>query len=188
MNTLKNIYYALCKQGYETDKGTVHSYLDVYEEILAPYRETAENILEIGVFKGHSLRLWTEYFKGGVIGVDCHIKPHGGLADLTDIVKLGAFNILIFDATNKDIVKEAFKNIKFDVIIEDANHSIEQQVELYNVYKDYLNDGGIYIVEDVQDIDSTKEIFENLDNSKKITILDRRNIKGRYDDVLVIIQ
>jgi spermidine synthase len=188
MNSLKEIYNKLCKQGYETDKGSIHSYIDVYEEILKPYCERAKNVLEIGVFKGNSLRMWTKYFSGTVYGVDCDIKPHGGMADLTDMVNSEQWNIKIFDATNPELVKENFGDIKFDVIIEDAGHHIEQQVELYNIYKEYLSESGIYIIEDVQDIDATKNIFENLDNSKKISIFDLRNKKGRYDDVLIIIQ
>ncbi len=186
--TLQEIYEDLKAKGFEADKGSIHSYLPVYEEILSPYRETAKNILEIGVFQGNSLRIWQQYFNGTVYGVDCDIKPHGGLADLTDMIELGCFNIAIFDATNPELVKHFFGNIKFDVIVEDASHHIEQQVELYNAYKDYLSPNGIYIIEDIQDLDKDRNIFENLDNSKEITILDRRNIKNRYDDVLVIIK
>lgn len=186
--TLKTIYDNLCNSGFESDKGTIHSYLEVYEEILAPYRETAKNILEIGIFKGDSLRMWQKYFIGNACGVDCDIKPHGGMADLTEMVESHEFDILIFDATNKYEVDKRFNSIKFDVIVEDAGHSVEQQVELYNIWKNYLTPNGIYIIEDVQDIDNTRFTFENLDNSKNITILDLRNKKGRYDDVLVIIK
>jgi predicted O-methyltransferase YrrM len=186
--TLQEIYEDLKAKGFETDKGSIHSYLPVYEEILAPYRETAKNILEIGVFQGNSLRMWQHSFKGTVYGVDCDVKPHGGLADLTDMIETGFYNIEIFDATNPELVKQHFGKIKFDVIIEDAGHHIEQQIELYNIYKDYLTEDGIYIIEDIQDLDKDRELFENLDNSKEISILDRRNIKNRYDDVLVIIK
>jgi len=186
--TLKTIYENLCNSGFESDKGTVHSYIEVYEEILAPYRESALNVLEIGLFKGNSLRMWQRYFKGAVYGVDCDVMPHGGMADLTDMIISNEWNIKIFDATNAEIIKDNFGDIKFDVIIEDAGHAVEQQVELYNIWKNYLTPNGIYIIEDVQDIDNTRFTFENLDNSKNITILDLRNKKDRYDDVLVIIK
>lgn len=185
---LQDIHEALKCDGFKSDKGTIHSYLEVYEEILAPYLETAKNILEIGIFKGDSLRMWKQYFFGDVYGVDCDIMPHGGMADLTEMVKSGEFNIKLFDATNENAVKDNFEGIMFDVIVEDAGHAVEQQVELYNIWKNYLTPNGIYIIEDVQDIDNTRFTFENLDNSKNITILDLRNMKGRYDDVLVIIK
>lgn len=185
--TLKQIYKELCRLGYESDKGTVHSYIDIYANLLEPYKRNSTNILEIGLFNGHSLRMWNWYFAGATVyGIDCDIKPHGGMADLTQM--LNDFNITIMDAENADEVDFQFYGVKFDVIIEDAGHHIEQQVKLYNIWKNYLNKGGIYIIEDVQDIDATKNIFENLDNSKEIRILDLRNIKGRYDDVLVIIK
>ena len=33
----------------ETDKNTVHSYLDLYEALLSPKKDTARNILEVGI-------------------------------------------------------------------------------------------------------------------------------------------
>ncbi len=189
MSTLKNIFETLQLQGFETDKGTVHSYIDVYEDVLASYRNTAENVLEIGVFKGNSLRMWEQYFKqASVIGVDCDDMPHGGLADLREMIESGKHCIKIFDAENPKLVKEHFAGMKFDVIIEDANHSLEQQLKLYNIYKEYLAPGGIYIIEDVEDIDKSRTAFETIDNSKTVTILDRRNILNRFDDILIIIK
>ncbi len=171
----------------KSDKGSVHSYLPVYEELLKPYRETANNVLEIGLFNGASLVLWESYFtKAKVFGIDCDIKPHGGMADLTPLIPF--YNISIGNAESKEDIKRFYKGIKFDVIIEDAGHDIEQQVRIYEVMKPYLAEGGIYIIEDVQDIDRHKVIFELLDKDKKIEIIDRRKVKGRYDDVLIVIR
>lgn len=188
METLHNIYFTLCKQGYCSDKGTVHSYLDVYADILEPYRHSALNVLEIGLFHGHSLRMWEQYFKATVWGIDCDEQPHGGMADLRPMILSGQHNIKIFDATDANVARKYFGDIQFDVIIEDASHQLEQQVELYKLYSQYLSPGGIYIIEDIDDIDTTRNTFETLDNTKNISILDRRNIKGRYDDVLCIIR
>lgn len=186
MNTLENIFYTLAKQGYETDKNTVHSYLPIYEEILALYRNG--NILEIGLFQGNSLRMWEAYFEGEVHGIDCDIKPHGGMADLTEMVASGQHNIHIFDAENRELVADRFRGIKFDVIIEDAGHHLPQQVKMYSIFKEYLNEGGIYIIEDVQDIEASRDVFMNLDDSKDIEVIDLRKKNERYDDVLVIIK
>ncbi len=175
------------KRGAWPDKGDVHSYIDVYAEIFEPYREKAKNILEIGLMSGESLRMWAEYFTGKVYGMDCEIKPVGGMADLTDAIAEG-YNIVIGDAASNVDVKKYFEGIKFDVIIEDAQHNIEQQVAIYNNLKKYLAKDGIYVIEDVQDIDATIDIFRTLDARRTIEIVDRRGIKGRYDDTLIIIQ
>lgn len=188
MSSLKNIFETLQKQEFETDKGSVHSYIDVYEEILAPYRNTAKNVLEIGLFKGNSLRMWQQYFDCPVYGIDCDETPHDGMADLRGMINSGEFNIKIFDATDSDKVDFHLYGMKFDVIIEDANHQLSQQLEMYKIFKEYLAPGGIYIIEDIENIDESRTAFENIDAEKTVTILDRRSILNRFDDVLVIIK
>jgi len=32
-----------------TDKNTIHSYLEIYQELLSRKRDTAKNVLEIGI-------------------------------------------------------------------------------------------------------------------------------------------
>ena len=46
---------------YPTNKND-YGFLDIYEKYFEPLREKKLNILEIGVDKGDSLRLWKEYF------------------------------------------------------------------------------------------------------------------------------
>ena len=182
METLEQIYLKH-KKGDWPDKGSVHSYIEVYEKLLAPYRMKAKNILEIGLMSGESLRMWDEYFSGTVYGMDCSIKPVDGLADLTQVIKEG-YNVKIGDASRPDDIYRHFKGTTFDVIIEDAGHDFGQQLAIYAALWDYVRLGGIYIIEDVQDIDATKKNFEVLGGE----VIDRRHIKNRYDDVLVIIR
>lgn len=186
--SLIEIWKTLSAQGYQSDKFSVHSYGEIYEELLAPYRHTAKRILEIGIFKGHSLLMWEAYFDGEVHGIDCSETPHDGMADLRPLIATGKHNIHIFDAGNEFDVHKAFRGMTFDVIIEDSSHEINHQLHLYNIFSKYLSDGGIYIVEDVQHLDETGSLFESMDSTKKITILDRRGIKKRYDDCLVIVK
>ncbi len=186
METLKTICTKNTNGGWP-DKDTVHSYIDVYEEILKPYRGKV-NFLEIGLFSGNSLRMWEQYFnEGKCTGIDISDQPHGGLQDLRPMINEGTHNIFIMDGTKKEDIEKNFKGVKFDVIIDDGSHSIDHQLESYKHFKSHLAKGGIYIIEDVQDIDSTKDLFLNLDPKKNIEILDRRKIKNRYDDVLVVI-
>lgn len=187
MKTLLDLYNKH-KKGDWPDKGSIHSYIEVYEEILAPYRLNPDcNILEIGLMSGESLRMWSEYFTGSVFGMDCDIKPINGMADLTQAI-IDGYNIKIGDATNPVHVLLFFSGLMFDVIIEDAGHDVTQQLEIYSVFKPYLNKGGIYIIEDVQDINKDKAFFLNIDDTKSVQIFDRRKVKGRYDDCLIIIK
>jgi len=180
MKTLLEIYNKFYdpKTGWP-DRNTTHSYIEVYEEILAPYRKKAKNILEIGLMSGESLRMWDEYFKGEVFGIDCSIKPIDGKADLTKAIEDGLY-ISIGDATNPADIERYYEGLKFDVVIDDGSHNIEDQVKTHYILKDYMAEGSIYIIEDIQDIDAKKHLFWEGE------IIDRRHIKNRYDDVLVI--
>lgn len=184
--TLNDIYLKH-KRGDWPDKGSTHSYIQIYKELLAAYRHSAKNILEIGLMSGESLRMWDEYFDGNVYGIDCDLKPINGLADLSGAINDG-LKVSIGDASNPLDIGKFYRGIMFDVVIEDASHNIEQQLAIYKTLKSYLADGAIYIIEDVQDIDSTRPLFEIIDTKKRIDILDLRTFKKRYDDVLIVIR
>ena len=189
MRTLQEIWSELAKAGYETDKNSVHSYVPIYEKILAPYRETALNVLEIGIFKGDSIRMWRQYFtQARIVGIDCSLTPHDGMADLKplcdEITQESNINIHIFDAENTVEVNSRFSDIRFDVIIEDAGHEISQQLNLLNIWFPYLTKNGIYIIEDIQDVDKTRSLFTGIGGH----VIDRRKEKNRYDDVIAIFE
>lgn len=189
MNSLQEIWDKLNAKGLGTDKLSVHSYGEVYEQYFAPYRYKKFNLLEIGLFNGHSMRLWESYFMvADIHGIDCSDQPHGGLADLRPMIKEGKHNIHILDATNEWELRKAFRGMTFQFIIDDGNHNIISQLHSYEILSQYLTDTGIYFIEDVENIDETRELFEKMDSTKQIQILDRRHINKRFDDVIVVIQ
>jgi len=55
-----------------SDKGTTHDYIDgYYSDVFTPVKDKEINLLEIGIFKGQSLRLFKEWFTNGqIFGVD----------------------------------------------------------------------------------------------------------------------
>ena len=58
MRTLLEIckQYEMCEDCIRgTDKESGHGYIQIYEELFAPYRETASVIVELGVSAGFSL-------------------------------------------------------------------------------------------------------------------------------------
>ncbi len=173
MKSLKEIY---SKYNTESpvdggDKGTVHSYIEsYYEDALASYRFTAKRVLEIGINQGHSLMMWKEYFPNAeVIGVDINVPN----------VDTGC-RMICGDATDPN----TFESLNgFDVIIDDGSHVFKHQIKSFNILFPRLNEGGIYIIEDIRKIDDTSETFKSLHPSTKI--FDFRSIKNRSDDVIV---
>lgn len=175
----------------KTDKATVHSYLEPYEKLLAPYRRPGVRVLEIGLFWGDSMRTFEEYFsEGHVVGIDLCDRPHDGLADLRPMIAEGAHDIRLLNAGDAGQVDAAFPpHEAFDVIIEDASHDVAAQIAIHANFRKRLKAGGLYVIEDVQDIDSSWKALEAafLDGATSCLFLDRRKANGRYDDVMIVL-
>lgn len=187
MKTLAEIYPPYSNSASWGDKNTVHSYVPVYERLLAPYRDTARRMLEIGILTGASLKMWEEYFHSSEVhGVDLCVTPLN-MADLGPMIASGKHNISLFDASDSVEVEKHFGGVLFDVIVEDASHLFAHQMGMYYNFKRHLATGGIYIIEDVDEIDLLRPAFERIDPQKKVEIIDLRPVKGRFDDVLVVI-
>jgi hypothetical protein len=184
-NLVDNIY---------TDKNSVHSYLPLYQKLLESKKDTAKNILEIGIGdfyekNGGSIKLWRDFFVNATIyGLD--ILPISRVIDEL----LNDDRIILYtstDAYNNDFFTTQFlnKNIKFDFMLDDGPHSLESMKIFIKLYSQVMTDDGILIIEDVQSwdwIDILKnEVPENL--KKYIKVYDLRTNKNRYDDIVFTI-
>jgi hypothetical protein len=173
----------------KTDKNTTHSYLPLYQNLLINKRETAKNVLEIGIYYGGSIKVWSDFFtNANVYGLDiCSIN------DIWDDIKNNEKIILhtSTDAYNNDFFINNFlnKNIRFDFMLDDGPHSLESMIQFIKLYSQIMTDDGILIIEDVQSWDWT-DILKNAvpENLKKfIKIYDLRPNKNRYDDIVFTI-
>lgn len=163
------------------DKGSTHSYIPIYQQLFESMRNANIALLEIGVMYGASIQMWKEYFPhGNIYGMD--IRPH--------CTKYAEDRIKIFinDATKVLPTQNVLdkENLKFDIIIDDGSHQIQDQLDTLGILYPYLKAGGIYVIEDIQDINTQAQYFQSL--GIPIEIVDLRSVKGRYDDVLIIIK
>lgn len=177
MRTLSEIYEGHSSPEGFGDKGTLHTYIEIYEKLLNPYRHNS-SILEIGLYHGQSLRMWNEYFiDSKIYGVDIIDRNFG------EMINDEKFNIFIADATQKQFLN-LIEDLTFDIIIDDGSHLIRDQISSFLLLKNKIKSGGLYIIEDIDNIDSNRNIFENLHDN--VEIIDNRHIKNRFDDVLII--
>lgn len=154
------------------DKGTDHSYIDhYYSDKFSNLRNQHLNILEIGIHRGYSLNMWREYFpNANITGVD--IKK-------VDVECKGC-NLIFGDATNQ---KTFYGIDHLDIVIDDGSHKLKHQLKTFDILFPKLRSGGVYIIEDIFDLDKTESIF--LDLPGQVQIYDFRKIKNRWDDVIV---
>ena len=173
----------------KTDKNTVHSYLPLYQNLLISKKETAKNVLEVGILKGGSIKLWNDFFiNANVYGLDIM-----NINDVWDDIKNKEKIILhtSSDAYNNDFFIDNFlnKNIKCDFMLDDGPHSLESMKQFIKLYSQIMTDDGILVIEDVQSWDwidiLTNEVPEHL--KQFIKIYDLRPNKNRYDDIVFTI-
>lgn len=126
---------------YITDK-TKKDFIHLYKNYFETFRNKKLNLLEIGIDKGNSLRLWREFFtNANIIGIDIEKK------DFT----IDGVDFFIGDQSNLNFLKTVINEYKtFDIIIDDGSHFTKHIITSFNILFPYLNEDGMYIVEDLQ--------------------------------------
>ena len=171
-------------EGKLTDKHTVHSYIPIYEDYFKDIRDSAKEILEIGIADGGSILLWYEYFQNArITGLDVTLQWLK-----TDIPEDRTRKI-IGNAYSEDVLNQ-ISDTKYDVIIDDGPHTLESMKYLAQNYSKLLKDNGILIIEDVQDINWVNDIKQSFPEEFRdyVKVIDLRNVKNRYDDIMIVLR
>lgn len=180
MKSLQEIYQPYASK---SDKGTVHTYIQEYETLLEPYRHNS-TVLEIGIHLGYSLETWCDYFVNStILGVDI---INAGI-DVTT----ARYKPIFCDAASTELL-EYIQDYQFDVVIDDGSHRLEDQIATLTLISPLMKQGGMYVIEDIQNPDKdidvlTQQVKQTLSRPYvDCKVIDNRNLKGRYDDVLII--
>lgn len=160
----------LNERKYQTDKHTDHHYIQEFYEIEFEHlRDKELNILEIGVWRGDSLKLWHDYFiNSNIYGADHFIRV-GEDRVRTELSSFGRIKQLLnIDSTEKKL----YFDVQMDIIIDDGAHNPDAQIQTYENTKHLLKDGGIYIIEDFQKphSSSTKKVKDAIPEIELIPI------------------
>lgn len=144
------------KYGYDGDlltlftnnKGNVvnkwHHYIPLYDRYFSPYRGKNIRILEIGVHKGGSLQLWRKYFGENAVIFGIDIDP-----------ECSKFNgqsaqVRIGSQADKYFLEAVIKEMGgVDIVLDDGSHQMEHIKTSLECLFPLLNDGGIYMIEDL---------------------------------------
>lgn len=133
---------------YNTDKATSHAYTkDFYPDLLEHRRHTPVVLVEAGILKGHSLRMWSAYFdhpESELFGVDNWDK-----ALTADVGRAKAIWCDLSLQTCLDDLEQALPP-SLDIVIDDASHIPILQQALWEKLWPKVSPGGVYVVEDLQ--------------------------------------
>lgn len=125
-----------------TDKVSHHGYQFLYPRYLEPLRGQQFTMLEIGYHTGESARMWEEYFpEAQVFAMD--IGTSG---------RIGRHEVIQGDQGNPTHLKRVARKVgAARLILDDGSHHPLHQYETFNyLFRNLLEPGGIYIIEDVE--------------------------------------
>ncbi len=138
----------ICKKYPEgTDKGE-HGYLPLYEKYLP---DTVNNFMEIGVWNGDGLRMFRDFYGGigNFYAVD-YMFGDGTEGKPVAAKQLLSEGFLAFEGGQSDL-QFLSRLLAMDVIVEDASHHSDEQVITFNyLFRNKLNSGGLYVLEDLK--------------------------------------
>lgn len=147
---------------YDTDKNeNFHNYTRQYNSLLHEFREKPIKYLEIGVFKGGSIKAFRETFKNSScclgLDIDNRCKKYENIEN-NIFVEIG-------DSTDRNFIEQiTTKYGSFDIILDDGSHTNKDVIKSFELLFPLLNDNGLYIVEDTICYKSREHIDENYEN------------------------
>jgi predicted O-methyltransferase YrrM len=127
----------------KTDKNSeYHGYADKYDFYFNHLRDKNIKMLEIGILKGSSIRMWDRYFSNAQINA-IDINP--------DCKKHEKENVKIYicDQSNIDFLNKHFCDSEFDIIIDDGSHIPKHQIASFEFLFKKLKPSGLYVIEDL---------------------------------------
>ena len=97
------------------------NYGDIYDKHFAKFRDQPINILEIGVLRGGSMRIWEKYFpKANIFGIDIDEECLQYQSDRT--------KIFIGDQSDVSFLRNIKAKIpRIDILIDDGSHRAKDQ-------------------------------------------------------------
>tara|TARA_B110000503_G_scaffold31397_1_gene50676 strand:- start:810 stop:1517 length:708 start_codon:yes stop_codon:yes gene_type:complete len=186
---------------YGSDKGgknNHHNYSEYYSHIFFNKKKYIKKFLEVGLGTNNinlasnmgedgkplaSLRAWRDYFVNAEI--------YGADIDKNILKDEERIKTFFVDQTDPATISEMFKKIgvdKFDVILEDGLHEFNANICFFENAINFLEDDGMYIIEDVyyKDKIKFKNYFKDLNyNFSIVDIFHKENIAN---NCIILIQ
>ena len=118
----------------------------MYENFFSDIRDTALNVLEIGICDGGSIKLWHDYFPNAQIyGLDIGIIDSAKFLYDYDRISLLEGNAY----TDSFIEENGIADIPFDIVIDDGSHAWGDMYYFCETYSKFLAPDGIFVLEDI---------------------------------------
>jgi glycosyltransferase involved in cell wall biosynthesis len=153
------IFSNLCEIAikYKSDKcpyvegstsGHRHPYTPIYDSYFSHFRNKPINVGEIGIENNDSISIWRDYFPSANI---YGFEYFQHLIDSARDKNLPGVHYELMNVCDEISIRESFKKVgvKYDILIDDSTHFFDDQIRIIKNAVEYLNPGGILIIEDI---------------------------------------
>lgn len=122
-----------------------HNYTEIYAQYFAKFRNEPIKFMEIGIYKGSSVKLWEQYFPNAELHfIDITTKYIEYYSQRS--------HYHFVDQSDRKALQTLAQNILgggFDVILDDGGHTMDGQITSFQVLFPFVKSGGMYIIEDL---------------------------------------
>jgi hypothetical protein len=177
---------------YGTDKAA-RGFCDVYEHKFQSTRETVRHVLEVGVSRGASLKMWRDYFPQATIyGLDCSEGHDGYYLEWRAGVDTERIELYKLDQSREEELTQFLalmqeRGITFDLVVDDGSHLMrDQQITLRHFFP-LVRPGGFYVIEDVHtSLSGSSDVLPDKSNTT-LGMIDNwhltKKVKSPYADL-----
>jgi hypothetical protein len=124
--------------------GKLPGYFPVYERHLGKFRNTAANVLEVGVWQGTSMKLWKQFF-----GPDACIAGIDKNRAFVEHDDPGYVKVYTGDQADQQFLADVEAEAgPFDVVIDDGSHEPSDMKATFEYLYPLMGRNGVYVVED----------------------------------------
>ena len=172
----------------ECDKGTAHNYINCfYSPEFTPKRNEEITLVEIGIFQGVSLKLWTDWLNNAkIIGIDPNKDWCYGM-DYQVIGNQYNFNIIWKDGYSMDTIN-LFEDNSIDYLIDDGTHLLNDYLFVVKNWLPKIKSEGKIIIEDINIFEDVQTIIDSVDFNlySKYELFDNRKTHNPIDDLMLV--
>jgi len=126
-----------------TDKNAAYAYGEhYYDKLIEKWQGRSFNFLEMGVQFGPSILAFAQTLPNAKIhGIDVDLSRNRYQEQQEATGRVTLHEIDLYAPTTAGIVKEKLGMIKFDIIVDDADHTVRSQIQAFKVFFPRLKRG-----------------------------------------------
>jgi glycosyltransferase involved in cell wall biosynthesis len=184
-----------CPYSQNTTSGHRHPYTPIYDDLFSSLRDEEINVAEIGIEKNDSINIWRRYFPLAKIYGYEYNDDYIQNAENQNLIDVQYVKMNIQDESSIQSGLDQV-GVKYNVIVEDSTHIFEDQIRFIKKSINYLNEGGILVIEDIfrnrSEEDYKKELLEVEKYFSEITFItaehENRYSPGWDNDKLIVLK